>query len=273
MPYADLHVHTTRSDGSLELEAIPDAARRGGVDIVAVTDHDRVQPFDGPVVERDGVTLLHGIELRVETPSGEASSEESDRRSGGGQRIDLLGYGLEPSPALEAILDRIQANRIDRGKAIVDCVESRLGIDLDVTVDGGFGRPHIARAIEDHPEADYDYQGAFDHVIGSDCPCYVPRAVPSFERGRSALAESCQLVSLAHPLRYRDPESALALAAELDAVELQYPYGRDVDRDLVERAIERHDLLATGGSDAHDERLGVDGLSRGAYERLGLPAE
>jgi len=113
MPYADLHVHTTRSDGSLALEAVPDAARRGGVDVVAVTDHDRVQPFDGPIVERDGVTLVHGIELRVETT--------------GGQRIDLLGYGLEPSAGLEAILERIQENRIERGRAIADCVESRLG--------------------------------------------------------------------------------------------------------------------------------------------------
>lgn len=276
MPYADLHVHTTRSDGSLELEAVPEAARRGGVDVVAVTDHDRVQPFDGPVVERDGVTLLHGIELRVETPGGEASDtrrSSSDRRSGGGQRIDLLGYGLEPSAELEAILETIQENRIERGRAIVDCVESRLGIDLDVTIDGGFGRPHIARAIEAHPGTDYDYQGAFDHVIGSDCPCYVPRDVPSFERGQAALSESCRLVSLAHPLRYRDPESALALAAELDAVELQYPYGREVDRDPVERAIERHDLLATGGSDAHDERLGVDGLSREAFDLLDLATD
>ncbi|PGF15875.1 histidinol-phosphatase [Natrinema sp. CBA1119] len=258
MPYADLHVHTTRSDGSLALEAVPDAARRGGVNVVAVTDHDRVQPFDGPVVERDGVTLIHGIELRVETT--------------GGQRIDLLGYGLEPSADLEAILERIQENRIERGRAIVDCVESRLSIDLDVTIDGGFGRPHIARAIDAHPETEYDYQGAFDRVIGSGCPCYVPRDVPSFERGQAALAESCRLVSLAHPLRYRDPEGALAHAAELDAVELHYPYGREVDRAPVERAIERDELLPTGGSDAHDERLGVDGLSRRAFERLELTA-
>jgi predicted metal-dependent phosphoesterase TrpH len=259
MPYADLHVHTTRSDGSLALEAVPEAARRGGVEVVAVTDHDRVQPFDGPIVERDGVTLVHGIELRVETP--------------GGQRIDLLGYGLEPSADLEAILADIQANRKERGRAIVDCVESRLGVDLDVTVDGGFGRPHIARAIEAHSGTEYDYQGAFDHVIGSDCPCYVPREVPPFEQGRAALAESCRLVSLAHPLRYRDPESALALAADLDAVELEYPYGREVDRTSVERTLERNGLLATGGSDAHDERLGVAGLSRRAYERLDLTAE
>lgn len=270
MPYADLHVHTTRSDGSLELEAVPAAARRAGVEVVAVTDHDRVQPFDDPVVERDGVTLIHGIELRVETGGGEPSGEERGS-AGGGQRLDLLGYGLEPSTELEVILGTIQENRIERGQAIVDCVESRLGIDLDVTVDGGFGRPHIARAIEAHPDAEYDYQGAFDHIIGSDCPCYVPRDVPSFERGRAALAESCRLVSLAHPLRYRDPAGALALAAELDAVELQYPYGREVDREPVERAIERHDLLATGGSDAHDDRLGVDGLSRRAYDRLDLP--
>ncbi|SEQ82193.1 PHP domain-containing protein [Natrinema salaciae] len=259
MPYADLHVHTTRSDGSLELAAVPDAARRADVDVVAVTDHDRAQPFDEPIVERDGVTLVHGIELRVETA--------------GGQRIDLLGYGLEPSAALEAILEAVQTNRIERGRAIVDCVESRLGVDLDVTVESGFGRPHIARAIDAHPETEADYQDAFDHLIGSDCPCYVPRDVPSFERGRAALAESCRLVSLAHPLRYRDPASALALAAELDAVELQYPYGREVDREPVERTIERHGLLATGGSDAHDERLGVDGLSRRAYERLDLTTD
>ncbi|ELZ19014.1 PHP domain-containing protein [Natrinema limicola] len=259
MPYADLHVHTTRSDGSLPLEAVPEVARRDGVDVVAVTDHDRVQPFDSPVVERDGVTLIHGIELRVGTDAS--------------QRIDLLGYGLEPSTELEAILETIQENRIERGQAIVDCVESRLGVDLGVTIDSGFGRPHIARAIDAHPTIEYDYQGAFDHLIGSDCPCYVPREVPSFERGRAALAESCRLVSLAHPLRYRDPEQALALTSDLDAVELQYPYGRDVDRTPVERALERHELLPTGGSDAHDERLGIDGLSRGAYERLELTAD
>ncbi|PCR92059.1 PHP domain-containing protein [Natrinema ejinorense] len=267
MPYADLHVHTTRSDGSLELEAVPEAARRDGVAVVAVTDHDRLQPFDGPVVEREGLTIIHGLELRVEIDSDEASG---GRGADGSQRIDLLGYGVEPSAELESILEGIQANRIERGRAIVDCVESRLGIDLDVSIDTGFGRPHIARAIDAHPEAEYDYQGAFDHLIGSGCPCYVPREVPSFERGRAALAESCRLVSLAHPLRYPDPERALAAAAELDAVELQYPYERDVDRAPVERAIERHGLLATGGSDAHEDQLGIEGLSRRDYERLEL---
>lgn len=256
MPYADLHVHTTRSDGTLELADVPDAARRAGVSVVGLTDHERLQPLDAPVVERDGVTLVNGIELRVEPETGE--------------RVDLLGYGVTPTAALEELVADIQRNRRERGQAIVDRVEERLGVRLDVDVQGGFGRPHVARAVADHPDVDYDYQGAFDHLIGADGPCYVPRQIPSFDRGRQLLAEACQLVSLAHPLRYRDPTSALELVADLDAVELRYAYGRDVDLTPVERAVERYDALVTGGSDAHDDRLGLAGLSRRAYRDLGL---
>ena len=257
MPYADLHVHTTRSDGTLELEAVPAAARRADVSVVGLTDHERLQPLEEPVVERDGVTLVSGIELRVEPD--------------GGDRVDLLGYGVAPTTALEELVEEIQRNRLERGQAIVDSVEDRLGIDLAVDVEGGFGRPHVARAIADHPDADYDYQGAFDHLIGAGKPCYVPRWVPSFDRGRRILKEACSIVSLAHPLRYRDPASALELVADLDAVELPYPYGREVDLTPVERAVERHDALVTGGSDAHDDRLGLAGLSAAQFQALEFP--
>ncbi|KDE57652.1 histidinol phosphatase [Halostagnicola sp. A56] len=258
MPYADLHVHTTRSDGGVELEAVPEAARRNDVEVVAVTDHDRRQPFDEPVVERDGVTIVHGIELRVET--------------GDGLRVDLLGYGLEPTPDLEAMLEGIQTNRRERGRAIVDCVEDRLGVDLGVTVGDGFGRPHVARAVADHGDTDYDYDGTFTELIGGGGPCFVPREIPSFERGQRLLSEAATIVSLAHPLRYPNPERALALTADLDAVELHYPYGAPVDLEPVERAIETNALAVTGGSDAHDDRLGVAGLTAEEYQDLEIPA-
>ncbi|MCU4925859.1 PHP domain-containing protein [Halobacteria archaeon AArc-dxtr1] len=256
MPYADLHVHTTRSDGSLELNAVPSVARRAGVDVVALTDHDRCQPFDEPVIEREGVTLVHGIELRVELDDG--------------QRVDLLGYGIEPTDELAGALAELQRNRRERGRAIVERVEDRLGVDLDVAVESGFGRPHVARAVADHPKTAYDYQDAFDHLIGDGGPCYVPREVPSFARGRRLLAAAGELVSLAHPLRYPDPERALAAAADIDAVECEYPYDSAVERDRVERVVEENGLLRTGGSDAHDERLGRAGLSRTEYQQLGL---
>lgn len=256
MPHADLHVHTTRSDGQLTLERLPAAADRADVAVTAVTDHDRLHPaLDAPVVEREGVRIVNGIELRVQAD---------------GQRLDLLGYGVDPERAddLRAECDRLQRDRIERARAIAESVEERLGVDLDLSYEPGIGRPHVARAIDATPETDLGYRDAFAELIGDGGPCYVSRDVPSFERGRSLLDETCGVVSLAHPLRYGDPEAALELAAECDAVEGPYPYDGAVDEALVAETVERHDLLVTGGSDAHDDRLGLAGLSESAFERL-----
>lgn len=253
MPVADLHLHTTNSDGILTLERLPGAARGADLDAVAVTDHDRVHPaIESPVLARDGLTIIHGIELRVET----------DR-----QRIDLLGYGVERTDGIVALTEGLQINRIERAREIIERVESRLGVELDVPLEPGVGRPHIARAIEES-NARHDYQAAFDELIGDGCPCYVARDIPSFDEGREVLQNACGAVSLAHPFRYDDPGSALERASELDAVELYYPYGRSVDTTPAAALADEHDLLVTGGSDAHDETLGLAGLGRTDYARL-----
>jgi predicted metal-dependent phosphoesterase TrpH len=252
MPVADLHVHTTNSDGRMELADVPAAARAAGVGVVAITDHERLHPeLDRPTDDLDGVSVIHGVELRVETETGQ---------------VDLLGYGVEPTTDFREELSRLQEDRIGRGRAIIDCVEERLNCDLALEPAEGIGRPHIARAIADS-DADYDYQSAFAEVIGSDCPCFVARDLSPFERGAALLADSCGLVSLAHPLRYGDPESTLALteSEHVDAVERHYDYGRPVDSSPVERAVEQHDLLETGGSDAHDDTLGRAGLDGDGY--------
>lgn len=245
MVVADLHVHTTRSDGSLTLSTLPAAARRAGVDAVAITDHDRTQPaLDAPVTTLEGLTVVHGIELRVDA---------------GDQRLDLLGYGVDPTDELQALCDRIQRDRRERGQRIIDRVEAEIDVSLPVEPRAGLGRPHIARAIAEVSE--YTYQEAFDQLIGNDCPCYVSREIPDFEAGRAVLADACGVVGLAHPFRYGDTEAALDRCRSLDAVERWYPYDRDIDVDRLEAAIDQHDLLPTGGSDAHDEHLGRAGLN------------
>lgn len=268
---ADLHAHTTVSDGTLTLERVPHVAHAAGLEAVAITDHDRYHPgFSNPVEVRDGVTLVRGIELRVDAVD---------------QRLDLLGYGLEPTDALTAEVDRIQRDRIDRGRRIIENVEAHLGVDLDLQPREGLGRPHVARAVVES-EADYESMDAvFDDLIGDDGPCFVARDVPDFETGVSLLREACALVGLAHPLRYPDPEAALALTDALDAVELFYPYDRPVDPDdpgtldtrSVEAAIADEALLATGGSDAHGDELGKAGLPPAEWDavqdRLPEPVE
>lgn len=252
MVIADLHMHTTNSDGQLTLEEVPAAARRAGVEVVAVTDHDRLHPGLGePVTERDGVTVVQGIELRVESPAG---------------RVDLLGYGARETAALADLVEHLQRDRVERGRAMVERVEDHLDVELNVSVEPGFGRPDVARAVV--AATDYGFGEVFDELIGGDGPCYVSRDIPSFEAGREVLAEACALVGLAHPFRYETPEAALALTAELDAVERFYPYSFDPDTDPVEDAIETHDLLATGGSDAHDHELGKSGLGADGWARV-----
>jgi hypothetical protein len=260
MVYADLHVHTDHSDGTLSLDALPAAAREAGLGAVAVTDHDRIHPdLDAPVAEVDGVEVVSGVELRVDA---------------GDQRVDLLGYAVTPTADFRAELDRIQRDRVERGRAIVECVEEHLGVSLDVALTEGVGRPHVARAVAGHGDTPHErVADVFDDLIGEREPCFVARDVPAFADAVPLLRGSSALVSLAHPFRYPDPEAALDLCEHLDAVEAFYPYdgsrGHDdaagPDETLLAETIDAHDLLATGGSDAHGTTLGAAGLSRAGY--------
>jgi predicted metal-dependent phosphoesterase TrpH len=250
MVVADLHVHTTNSDGTLTMETLPAAAKRAGVDVVAVTDHDRSHPtLDGPVTRVDGIEVIHGIELRVTT---------------GDERLDLLGYGVTETEELSELVADLQENRIERAREIVSCIEDKLGVEIDVPLEAGVGRPHIARAVAES-DHEYGYGDAFEQLIADGGPCYVARDIPSFETGLARLREACDVVGLAHPFRYDDPEAALALTDRLDAVEVHYPYGRSVDTTPATEAAARNDLLVTGGTDAHEETLGVDGLDAEAF--------
>jgi predicted metal-dependent phosphoesterase TrpH len=249
MTVADLHVHTTNSDGTLTLETLPEAAESAGISAVAITDHDRLHPdLSTPVGTVGGLTVLHGIELRVEAGIG---------------NVDLLGYGVRRTPELESLVERLQTDRVGRAREIIERVESRLETELPIEPRPGIGRPHIAEAIES--AAEYTYQEAFDELIADGKPCYVAREIPTFEDGVAVLNDACGLVSLAHPHRYDDPEAALSLCESLDAVERFYPYGHEIDPRSVERAVDRYDLRVTGGSDAHGETIGVAGLGVDDY--------
>lgn len=250
---ADLHIHTTASDGMLTVDTLPGAAKEAGLSWIAVTDHDLVHPkLTSPITVREGINIIRGIELRVQTET---------------QRIDLLGYGVEPTSNLTTELDRLQRNRVNRAQEMIDCVETQTQVDLELDPHAGIGRPHIARAIDDSA-APYTYQEAFDELIGRDCPCYVARDITSVDEGIELLRAACPVVGLAHPFRYDNVEAALDLTSKLDAVERYYPYGRKVDTVTIDRIIERNDLLVTGGSDAHETELGSAGLSQSLFDEF-----
>ena len=82
MVVADLHVHTTNSDGSLTLSTLADAAGAARIDAVAVTDHDRLHPdLRTPVATLKGLTVVHGIELQA-VVVGDGDGVDSGRLGG-----------------------------------------------------------------------------------------------------------------------------------------------------------------------------------------------
>lgn len=259
MTYADLHSHTTVSDGEAEPDEVVEIAKRADLEAVAVTDHDRINPFlNNPLEVIDGIDVLNGIELRV-------SPEEMN------DRVDLLGYGLNLTSDLKNLTQYIQDDRIERAKRMIDLIEEETGVKLDFEPKENTGRPHIAREIDKSDELDYNYQEAFDKLIGNNCPCYTSRNIPTFQYGYSVLNEAAEFISLAHPYRYDKPIKALKLSKNLDGVECRYPYlsnGFDPvsGTDLSYVAVDWFDLTLTGGSDSHKpESLGQTGLSKEQY--------
>lgn len=247
---ADLHVHTTRSDGKTDPEDIPKIANSRGLDAIAVTDHNTYYNSNEPVIEENGVHIINGMELRVEPRSID-------------ERIDVLGYGIEPDKKLEDLLNKIGKNRKERANKILEKIEDKTGIKLRYEPTRSTGRPHIARAIAQNSQLEYDYNGAFENLIGRDCPCYVPREVSSFEEGIEVLQNCSMYTSLAHPYRYDNVDDILELAKNLDAVECRYPY--DLDKTIGQKPQEtakKYNLGITGGSDAHKtSTIGSCGLN------------
>lgn len=267
---ADLHTHTTASDGTSTVEERVEQARERGLEAIAVTDHDRIaEEFEGRVERRGDVELVTGVEVRADCLD---------------TKVEVLGYFVDPSsPELEAVLSTARRYRRERNREMVGRLAVATGLDLDyetlaASVDGGLGRPHLADRLVEAGVVD-SIGEAFDEYLGTDGEVYVPMERVGHERVLEAVHEAGGVASLAHPGRIRSkrvPEIIERLVdAGLDGIEVRYPYddsGPDAYADVgVEAAAElaaEHDLLETGGSDCHGP-----GSGKFRIGEVRLPAE
>ncbi|MCI0884551.1 MAG: PHP domain-containing protein, partial [Chloroflexi bacterium] len=71
---ADLHLHSTISDGRLKPAALVDLAYKNGVRVMALTDHDIVDGLPAAIEaakKYDDMTLIPGIEMSTDVPGNE----------------------------------------------------------------------------------------------------------------------------------------------------------------------------------------------------------
>src|SRR5512141_3384523 len=137
---ADLHCHSTFSDGVESPAALVARAQAAGLSVLALSDHDALHGL--PALE----SAARGTGL-VTVPATELSTRFD------GEDVHLLGLFVDPGePELQGTLARMRVDRDARGERMVEKLAA-LGMPLDVAAirkvvdDGAFGRPHIARAM------------------------------------------------------------------------------------------------------------------------------
>ncbi len=267
---ADLHSHSTASDGTCPPAEVVRRARAAGLDVIALTDHDTVAGHDeARRALPPGLTLLPGMELSCRLD---------------GHSVHMLGYLFDPAhPELAAECAKIRESRLHRARAMVDRL-AELGAPVTweqvsaLAGDGVVGRPHIARAMAEAGVIESPEQAFGPEWIGPGGRAHVTRYALDPARAVALIRDAGGVAVLAHPRvaarGWTVPDDVIAglAAAGLAGVEVRHPdQGRWQRRELQALA-DRLGLVASGGSDDHGEltgyRIGSDTIAADAYECL-----
>ncbi len=186
----DLHTHSTDSDGTLSPEALVHHARRRGVAVLSLTDHDTTAGVEEflRACRQSGVRGIAGVELSAEAP----------------YTLHLLGYHFTVGDLhMEEVLEEVRRHRDHRNGAICEKLqELRVPVSLEdaqrETGGGVLARPHIARALIRKGYA-RDMRDAFVRYLGRGAPAYVHRKRLSPEECLELIARAGGVAVLAHP--------------------------------------------------------------------------
>lgn len=255
-PDFDLQAHSTCSDGALPPEEVVARAAAAGVRLLSLTDHDTIDGVDRAIAagREHGITVVSGVELSTVDDAG--------------PDLHLLGYAFDPHDrGLEEALETFRADRSARIARMAEAMRE-LGFAVDDRALAGRanpGRPHLARAVLEHPDNAQRLAAEGLHSIGGIIEAYLIEGMPGF-RGRTmpTVAQAIEVVHAAggvavwaHP--YWDVKGDAEVErtlrrfveAGLDGVEAFYPSFDEAQTTLLTGLANDLGLLTTGSTDFH----------------------
>ncbi|MFZ5596251.1 MAG: PHP domain-containing protein [Bacillota bacterium] len=243
---ADLHVHTTASDGTESPEGVVARAVLLGLGALAIADHDTMEGIPPAMEEgrRLGIDVLPAVEIGAEY---------------GGREVHILGYMMDinDKPLLEE-LSFFRRARVERLGRIVGRLND-LGLPvtreriLEIAGSGSVGRPHIARALLETGKVG-SVQEAFDLYLAEGKPGYEPRVRCDPARAVHLIRNAGGVPVIAHPGLSKAGELIPVLISEgLQGIEVYHPSHSPEAGEYYLGLCRAHGLLATGGSDYHGE--------------------
>jgi len=252
---ADLHLHTTASDGRLGPQEIVRRASKLGLDVIAITDHDTVEGIP-PALEAaksfPQLLVIPGVEINTDMPQGE---------------VHILGYFMDyHDPEFNRSLEELRNSRYERGRKMIARLAD-IGIDIDwervleLATGGTIGRPHIAQAMLERGYTSSLHE-AFTKYIGRNGPAYIERKKLTPLGAVELILNAGGLPFLAHPadIEYLEsfvPQLKKAGMAGLEVYYANYSPGKIA---RLQALAKKYDLIASGGSDYHglDNTIGSD---------------
>jgi len=264
---ADLHVHTTFSDGEDTPQEVVAKAKEARLKTIAITDHDVVDGIEPAISEgeRLSVTVIPGVEFTTELPKKE---------------VHILGYFIDyKRKDFNETLSKIRESRQTRIYRIAEKLK-KIGITLDpkkvfaISGSGSAGRPHVARALLEDGIVK-SVREAFHKYLSSRGPAYVPHYKLSPTAAVKLVLSCGGIPVFAHPaISNCDDIIPDLVAAGLKGIEVYYPSHseRDVKRYL--GFAKKMNLLVTGGSDYHgvefvrDVKLGAISIPDDLVKKL-----
>ena len=247
--FADLHLHTSFSDGTYSPEELTEHGRRHGLSAMALTDHDTIEGCQRMAVacEQAGIEFVPGTELTAEI---------------NGYEVHLLGYFVDLSNArFLAEMSSFQNVRQDRIREMVARL-NEIGVPLKAETVFKLascrspGRPHVARALVQEGFCTSVDEG-FERFLKKHRHAWVPKRRMSAADAISLVHEANGLAVLAHPgLNRTDDMIPELVEAGLDGIECFHTRHNPAMAEHYLNVAARHRLLVTGGSDCH-------GMSKG----------
>lgn len=248
---ADLHTHSTASDGQYSPTELVNQAWARGIQLLALTDHDTVDGLEEARRAGDtcGVRVLDGVEL--------GAAEYS--------HLHILGYGFDPA-GLTPLCQKLKDGRDERKYRIIEFLREK-GLELTLeeveAIAGGdiIARPHFAQAMVRRGYVATNRE-AFDRYLDTE---EFQQKVKRFKADAKTCVQTIKAAggraALAHPYQIGLENSRLEALVRaltengLDAIECYYPKHTPEQEAFYLRLAEKYRLHITGGSDFHGERV------------------
>ena len=268
MKAVDLHVHSTKSDGSYTPAELVNYALEKGLAAIALTDHDTTDGLDKALAAANGkdIEVIPGIEF---------SSEYE------GRDIHIVGLYMDyHSDFFKRRLVHFVNGRILRNQEMCRrLTDHGIPISYEALIaefpDCVITRAHYARYLLNHGYVK-SLSEAFERYIGDHAPCFVPRKKITPMRAVEIILKAGGFPILAHPMLYHmgtaQLEKLVASLKEIGLMGIEAIYSTHTPSD--ERKIrvlaQKYDLCISGGSDFHGTaKPGLD-LGTG-YGKLFVP--